>query len=233
MKKKFKILGIIPARGGSKGIPGKNIKKLNGKPLIFYTINEAKKSKFLDNIIVSTEDNKIEKVAKKYGIEVVKRPKKLSTDNSTSISVLKHTIINLEKTKKFFPDIIVMLQPTSPLRKSSDIDLAIEKFLKTDCDTIIGVTEVQHPPYWTYYIENGRLIPIIEGGEKIFRRQDSKKFYQINGAIYIISRNKILKQDSIISKNNFPYIMPPQRSIDIDNEMDFKLAELLLEEKLK
>ena len=228
MNKKLKVLGIIPARGGSKGIPGKNIKKLHGKPLIFYTINEVKKSKFLDFVVVSTEDKKIEKITQKYGVVVVKRPKKLSTDSSTSISVLKHAIINLKKTKKFIPDIIVVLQPTSPLRNAADIDGAIKKFLHLKCDSVISMTKVSSLPYWIYELRGNIAKNIIKKPKKIHRRQDSQKFYQINGAVYVTSKNMIMNHNTIFGKKISAYIMPQERSVDLDTMIDFKLAEILM-----
>lgn len=228
MKKKLKVLGIIPARGGSKAIPGKNIKKLHGKPLIFYTINEAKKSKFLDFVVVSTEDKKIEKVTQKYGVVVVKRPKKLSADSSTSISVLKHAIINLKKTKKFIPDIIVVLQPTSPLRNAADIDGAIKKFLHLKCDSVISMTKVSSLPYWIYKLRGNIAKNIIKKPKKVYRRQDSQKFYQVNGAVYVTSKNMIINHNTIFGKKISAYIMPQERSVDLDTMIDFKLAEILM-----
>lgn len=222
------ILAIIPARGNSKGIPRKNIKNLNGKPLIFYTIREAKKSKFLSRIVVSTDDEKIANVSRHYGVVVVKRPKKLSTDSSTSISVLKHAIINLKKTKKFIPDIIVVLQPTSPLRNAADIDGAIKKFLHLKCDSVISMTKVSSLPYWIYELRGNMAKNIIKKPKKVHRRQDGQKFYQINGAVYVTSKNMIMNHNTIFGKKISAYIMPQERSVDLDTMIDFKLAEILM-----
>jgi len=222
------ILAIIPARGDSKGIPRKNIKNLNGKPLIFYTIREAKKSKFLSRIVVSTDDEKIANVSRHYGVVVVKRPKKLSTDSSTSISVLKHAIINLKKTKKFIPDIIVVLQPTSPLRNAADIDGAIKKFLHLKCDSVISMTKVSSLPYWIYELRGNMAKNIIKKPKKVHRRQDGQKFYQINGAVYVTSKNMIMNHNTIFGKKISAYIMPQERSVDLDTMIDFKLAEILM-----
>jgi len=228
----MEILAIIPARGGSKGLPRKNIRLLDGKPLIYYTINEAKKSKHITHLVVSTDDEEIAKKLQDYEIDVIKRPSKLAQDDTPTSHVVRHVIKFLEESTKNNFEIIIVLQPTSPLRNSRDIDLAIEKFLKTNCETIVAVTEIQHPPYWMYTIQNDRLIPIMERGEEVYRRQDSQKFYQINGAIYIISKEKILKQNTLLSDSIRPFVMPPERSLDIDNELDFKLAELLIKEKV-
>lgn len=231
--KKSKILAIVPARGGSKGLPKKNIKSLVGKPLIYYTLNEAKKSQYLTKIVVSTEDNSISNISKKYGIQVIKRPLSLSKDNSKSIDVVKHVILFLEKNEKFIPDVIILLQPTSPLRLSSDIDKAIKKFLSNDCDTVVSMTETHFPPFGIYSLKNKNVKPILKNPKNIFRRQDSKNFYQINGAIYISTKNFIMKKNSMLGKKILPYIMPIERSIDIDSKIDFLMAKFFLRNKSK
>ena len=224
-------MGIIPARGGSKGIPRKNIKLLAGKPLIHYTITEAKKSKYLSYIVVSTEDVEITNLVEKYGVDVVKRPDELSTDDTPTAHVVQHVIKYLqEKENKNF-NIIVVLQPTSPLRLVSDIDDAIEMFMKKKCDSVVSVSQVQHPPHWMYTIERDILVPIIKG-KNILRRQDALKIYQLNGAVFVTSKEHLLKNNLIFSGEIKPYIMPIERSIDIDSPLDLKLAELIISHKL-
>ena len=226
--KKLTILGIIPARKGSKGIHRKNIKKLCGKPLIEHTIIEAKKSKYLSDIIVSTDDLTISKISKKYSVNVFSRPKKLSNDSSTTTSVLLHVLDELKKTN-FVPDIIVLLQLTSPLRNSVDIDNAIKKFLNDSCDSVVSVTKSEHSPYWIYKTtKTDHIIPILKNSAKITRRQDSPIFYRLNGAIYVTKTTSFLKNNSMFGKKILPYVMPYERSIDIDNLIDFKIAEFLL-----
>ena len=226
------ILAIIPAREGSKGIPKKNIKKLVNKPLIAYTISEAKKSKFLSKIIVSTDSKKIEKIAKKLGSETMIRPKKLAQDNSSTLHVIQHVIKNLKSLDNFDTDIVITLQPTSPLRTAADIDSAIKLFLKSKCDSVIGMTEVTHPPEFMYRIINKKIKPLIKTKIKSKRRQDMPKTYQINGAIYICNRNLIMKKHTMFGKNIVPYLMPSERSIDIDTMFDFDLAKTILKNKL-
>ena len=231
MEKKLNILGIIPARGDSKGIPRKNIKLLAGKPLIHYTITEAKKSKYLSYIVVSTEDVEITNLVEKYGVDVVKRPDELSTDDTPTAHVVQHVIKHLqEKENKNF-NIIVVLQPTSPLRLVSDIDGAIEIFMKKKCDSVVSVSQVQHPPHLMYTIERDILVPVIKG-KRILRRQDAPKIYQLNGAVFITSKEYLLKNNLIFSGEIKPYIMPIERSIDIDSPLDLKLAELIISHKL-
>ena len=201
MKKISKIIAIIPARGGSKGIPKKNIKNLAGKPLISYTISEVKKSKFISKVIVSTDNKQIEKIAKNLGSETIIRAKKLAQDNSSSLSVVQHVIKNLELSNNFDTDIIVLLQPTSPLRTVTDIDSAIKLFLKSKCDSVIGMSEVTHPPECMYRMTNNKIEPLIKTKIKSKRRQDMPKTYQINGSIYICNRDLIMKKHTMFGKN--------------------------------
>lgn len=230
-KVELDILALIPARGGSKTVPRKNIKLLNGKPLIYYTIREAKKSKYLSHIIVSTEDKEIAKIAREYGAEVIPRPLELAKDDTPSLPVYQQVIRHLEEAENFHPGIIVILQPTSPLRLVQDIDRAIEKFLQTNCDSVVSVCEAECPPYWMYTLEKDKLKSVIEGGDKIIRRQDAPKVYRLNGAVYVTHRDIIMKDNRVLGSDTRAYIMPLERSVDIDTELDFKFAELLMKER--
>lgn len=233
MNKTLSVLGIIPARAGSKCIPQKNIKKLNGKPLIYYTIKSAQKSKYINRIIVSTEDSKIAKISEQLGVEVIKRPKNLARDDSKSISVCKHIIDFLETHENYFPDLIVFLQPTSPFRTSKDIDMAYKKFIKLKRSSLVSLRPVTHLPYWIYILnKNHTLKNIIKTPVHVHRRQEGNHFFEINGAIYINTRKNIFKNNSLIGKDVVGYIMPIIRSLDIDSILDFKLAELILKNNL-
>jgi len=225
------ILAIIPARGGSKGTPRKNVRLLCGKPLIAYTIEAALSSKLIDRVVVSTEDEEIAKVSKKYGAEVLERPEELAQDDTPSLPVYQHAIRYLEEVKDYHPEIIVVLQPTSPLRIVEDIDRAIEEFLEAKYDSIASVCEVEHPPQWMYTLAGNRLKPVIKDAEKVVRRQDAPKVYRLNGAVYVTSRDIIMKENRVLGRDTKAYIMPLERSIDIDTELDFKLAELLMRER--
>ncbi len=232
MNKKPAIIAIIPARGGSKSLPGKNIRLLNGKPLIYYTIAEARKSKYLQRIIVSTEDSQIAEIARKYGAEVIDRPVALAQDDTPSRPVYQHVIRYLEETEGFHPEIAVSLQPTSPCRLAEDIDGAIELFLKSDCDSVVGVCETEHPPFWTFTLEAGRLNPVIKGWEKLYQRQLAPRTYRLNGAVYVIHRDVIMEhKKGVMGSNIRPFIMPLEKSIDIDSELDLKIAGLLIKER--
>lgn len=229
MKNKRSIIAIIPARGGSKGIPYKNIKLLNGKPLIYYTINEAQKSKYIQRLFVSTEDDTIAEVAKRYGAEVITRPIELAQDDTPSLPVYQQVIKHLEKTGIIYPDIVVVLQPTSPLRIVTDIDSAIDMFLKSKCDSVVSVCKVEYPIEWMYRLQNDRPEPLLESLNRTIRKNDAIKVYRLNGAVYVATRDTIMNQNTVMGKDTRVYIMPLQRSVDIDTEFDFKLAEELFE----
>ena len=230
MGKKPNIIAIIPARGGSKSVPRKNIRLLNRKPLIYYTIKEGQRSRYIHRLFVSTEDGEIAEIAKGCGAEVVPRPVELAQDDTPSLPVCQQVIEHLEEARTFYPDVIVILQPTSALRTVEDIDDAIEKFLKIDCDSVVSVCEVEHPPEWMYTLEGDKLKLLIKGGSRVTRRQDTTKTYRLNGAVYVTSRDIMMKQNRIMGDDTRAYIMPPERSIDIDTELDFKLAEVLMKE---
>lgn len=225
--KRMEIIALIPARGGSKKLPRKNIKLLTGKPLIAYSIGSALKSKYIDRVVVSTEDEEIAEVSKRYGAEVVERPKELAKDESPTIGAIFHALEVL-KEQSYNPDIIILLQPTSPLRNAEDIDSATELFLNADCESVVSVCEVEHPPYWGFGIEEGYLKSLFGDEYLRRRRQDLERVYMPNGAMYISTPQMLYKYESFFCNHVIPYIMPTRRSIDIDNEIDFMLAELLI-----
>ena len=224
-----KILAIILARGGSKRIVNKNIKELNGKPLIAYTIEEAQKSKYLDRLILSTDDEEIIRVAKQFGAEIAfLRPKELATDTTTSEDAMVHAINWLSNNEGYNSDYVMLLQPTSPLRKAEDIDNAFEKLIKEKGDSIISLCKVDKHPYGMMKIENGKAIPYISNRKKYNRKQDLPNLYYINGAIYITKTNLFLKTKLLLAGKLIPYIMPKERSIDIDDIFDWRIAELFI-----
>ena len=223
---KNRIIAIIPARGGSKKILRKNIKLLCGKPLIAYTIITAKQSKYSDNFYVSTENEEIAEISRKYGAEVIERPKELAKDETPTIDVIFH-VLEILKMKNYTPDIVVLLQPTSPLRRAEDVDNAIKLFLNSDCGSVVSVCEVEHPPYWSFKIEEGYLKSLFDRRYLRMRRQDLEKVYIPNGAIFVSTPQTLYKYKSFYCNHIIPYIMPIERSVDIDNELDFMLAELL------
>jgi CMP-N-acetylneuraminic acid synthetase len=234
---KKKILAITLARGGSKGIKLKNIKKLNSKPLIFYTIVEAKKSKLITDYIVSTDSKKISKIAKKFGAQIpFLRPKKLSTDKASSADALIHATLHMEKIKNIKYDYIIELMCTNPLKKSEDIDQIIKKIIKFKSDTVIAVNRVydQHPTR-IKKIKNDKIIDFCVKEKPESRRQDLRpKAYIRSGSIYAISRDYLInKKKRYGSKNSRPYILPDERAINIDTKYDFYVAEQIIKNAKK
>jgi len=231
MLNNYKVLALIPARGGSKGLPGKNIKPLLGKPLIAWTIEQAKDSKYIDRVIVSTEDEEIAKVARKYGAEVpFMRPEELATDDAKGIDVALHAIHFFEK-KYGRNFILVYLQPTSPLRTTDDIDTALEELLNnTQAKAIVSVCECEHHPLWTNVLPDDKCMKnfILDEAIRNRNRQDLPKYYRINGAIYLAYPEYVKMNKSFLEVNTYAYIMTQEKSVDIDNIVDFKLAEQLL-----
>lgn len=226
-----KILAIIPARGGSKGVPRKNIRPLNGVPLIGYTLNEANKSRYLDRIVVSTDDLEIAKVAEDFSAEVpYLRPEELSTDSSSTVDCVIHMIEFLKNNEEYIPDYICLLQCTSPFRTYRDIDCAIEKVIDSQFDGIISVCEVEENPYWTNVFRDEKLTYFLEEGRNITRRQDLPQIYTYNGAIYIIRTNVFINKGAFETDNITGYIMPKERSLDVDTMTDFKIAEILMKD---
>lgn len=226
------MIAIIPARGGSKGLPGKNVKLLSGKPLIAYTIEAALASKLISRVIVSTEDPHIAEIAIKYGAEVpFLRPKHLADDNSIAVDTYLYTIHRICKDKNSLVKSIIVLQPTSPLRTSNDIDNAIELFKANNADSVISYTKEQHPISWHKYIDsNQRIISISH--EKLHNRQDLQETYYPNGAIFIF-KYEMLVSRKYYSENSYAYIMSRSRSIDIDYIDDFEYAEFLISKNMK
>ena len=224
MIEKNKIVALIPARGGSKGIKNKNIIDLCGKPLISYTIQAALESKYIDKVIVSTDSQEIADVAIKYGAEVpFLRPGELASDTSKTIDAVMHAVGELEKRKEQY-DILILLQATQPLRTADDIDRAIELFIKNKGQSLVSVSPVEDNPILIRTIDNlGRMNSILPM-KSTCRRQDMPLYYRVNGCIYI---NLISELDlnTSFNDNKIPYIMPKERSVDIDEIKDLLIAQ--------
>lgn len=230
MINKKKVLAIIPARGGSKSLPGKNIKMIAGKALIAWTIDEAKKSKYIDKTIVSTDSSKIAEIAKKFGAEVpFIRPAELATDTAKSTDVIKHAV---EFFKKEF-EIVILLQPTSPLRNSEDIDNAFGYFEQKNAKAVVSVSELEHPIQWVGKLQKDKnMANFTSEIYKNKNRQELEKYYRYNGAIYISEIGYFLDKNGFIGKDTFAFIMKRENSFDVDTYLDFKIAEYLLKERL-
>lgn len=219
------FLAIIPARGGSKRLPHKNILNLAGKPLIAWSIEAGLNCKYIDKVIVSSDDNEILDVSKKYNADVIKRPIELATDSSASFDAVKHTLDNLERY-----DFVVLLQPTSPLRNAQHIEEAIELLNEKSSDAVVSVCEMDHSPQWSNTLAADlNMTNFIPESILNKRSQDLETYYRLNGAVYICKTDKLLKnKDFLIKDNIFAYQMPRKNSIDIDEKIDFSIAEIML-----
>lgn len=232
MYKDKKILAIIPARGGSKGIPNKNIMDICGKPLIAYTIEAGKKSKYIDEIIVSTDSDVIKTVAEQYGAKVpFLRPVRLSNDSAKSIDVVIH-VIEFYKNKNITFDYIILLQPTSPLRTFKHVDEAIEKLLKGNGTSLVSVCEADENPILMRSIKDEKLREVISFEGTNLRRQDLPTFYIFNGALYINSNDMLVHKKKFVDENTMPYIMDKESSADIDTMLDARLVEVVIKENM-
>ncbi len=233
------ILGLITARGGSKGIPNKNIYKLNGKPLIWYTINAAKKSKLLNRIVLNTDSDKIIKIGRQHKVEIpFVRPSRLADDKTPSIDVILNHIDWIKKNENHIPDAILLLQPTSPLRTEKHIDQAIKIFAENNPNTLVSVTSVPHNynPYNIMEMKDGTLVNYQrkETTFNKYRRQELPKFYARNGpAILLMNCRFLMETGSIYGDNCMGYEMSPEDSVDIDTFTDLEIAERLLRKQDK
>ncbi len=231
------ILAIIPARGGSKGVPRKNIREVAGKPLIVWTIETASACHDLfHRVIVSTDDAEIAKVAREAGVDVpFLRPAELAGDRVPMVPVLQHAVAHVEAEDTMRLDWVCLLQPTDPLREPQDIEQAVALARAGGCDSVISVVQVfaVHPMLMKR-IENDRLLPWCAEEKEGTRRQDyTPPAYMRNGVIYLAKRDVLMERNSIWGDVIRPYVMPAERSVSIDSELDMKLAELLLAERSK
>jgi CMP-N,N'-diacetyllegionaminic acid synthase len=222
----MKVLGIIPARGGSKGIPGKNIKVINGKPLIAYSIESAVKSKLITRTIVSTDNENIAEVAKEYGAEVpFVRPSEFATDKALTIEVIKHALNFFEKLGEDF-DVVVLLQPTCPLRAVEDIDKAIKLISSSGCDSVVSLVNVgANHPARMYSLIGDKPKSVMDETTTMMPRQDLPPIYIRSGDIYAAKVNKLLKENSIMCGDIRAIIIAEDRTINIDTTEDLFLAE--------
>jgi len=235
MEQRKKVLAVIPARGGSKGVPRKNIRLLCGRPLITYTIEQALATRDLfHRIIVSTDDEEIASVARACGAEVpFLRPAHLARDESPVIPMLQHAVNFVEAKDSVLMDWVCLLQPTEPFRLTTDVEQCLEMGFAGGSDSVISVVRVfATHPILMKKIENDRLLPFFVDEREGTRRQDYEPpAYMRNGAIYLTRRDVLMNQGSIWGRTIRPYVMPLERSVSIDSEIDFKLAEILMSEQ--
>lgn len=225
------VLGLIPARGGSKGFPGKNIKELCGKPLVSWPIDTAKKSKYIDRVIVSTDSEKIAKVAESFGVEVpFKRPTEFATDTSSTFSVIEHLFHFLGAENETY-DYLVLLEPTSPLTTFSDVDKALEMLVKNRglADSIVSVSKIEatHPVFDVRINNKGLIEPYVGNGFNTFRRQEIDTLYYFEGSLYISDVSILIKEKSFYHNRTLPYIVPRWKAFEIDEPMDLICVEAI------
>jgi len=227
------MIAIIPARGGSKGLPGKNVKLLGGRPLICHSISAALKAKTISRVIVSTDDDEIANVARECGAEVpFMRPKKLATDNSMVMDAYLYTIDRLANESKELIETFVALLPTTPLRSSEDIDSAVVIFLERDADSVLSVSEAAVPIEWYKKIgKDGLLSNYLPEVDAVNNRQDHIEAHIPNGAIYVFQTELLRKKRQYYLDKTYAYVMPRSRSADIDELLDFEWAEFLMYRK--
>jgi len=222
----MKVLALIPARGGSKGIPRKNVRSIAGKPLIAWTIEAALRSSMLKEVVVSTDDLEIAEVAQQWGARTpFMRPPELALDNTPGIDPVLHA---LDMLSGF--DAVLLLQPTSPLRSTEDIDNCIALAERTNAQCVVSVCEPAQHPYWTYRLDGvGHLQP-LQDLPFVSRRQELPPVYAANGALYFARTTWLQEKRTFITPETMGFVMPSDRSVDLDTAMDWKLAELLMKE---
>lgn len=226
----LRVLGVITARGGSKGVPRKNIRDLGGKPLIAWTIEAAKASQRLTRTVVSTDDEEIIRVAKEWGGDVpFLRPAELATDTAKSIPVIQHALTWLKENEGQDYDAVLILQPTSPFRTTEDIENAIRLLEETGADSVMGMKEVIDGSLAKLKIldEQGRILPALEDeGKSSAQRTEGKKLYRRNCAIYL-TRVPFIMQGDLFGQDSRAYLMPEERSLDINTPLDYAFAQFL------
>lgn len=224
-----RVLAIVPARGGSKGVPRKNVRLAGGRPLIAWTIAAAEAAATVDRVILSSDDRDIIAAAQAAGCEVpFVRPPALATDTASMLEVVHHAIENCGGDFGW----IVLLQPTSPLRTAADIDATLKACQEAGAPACVTVTPADTKPHWMFYREGtGHMRPVMESAAAAFRRQDLPQVYALNGAVYAARRTWLEKRTSFLSPETICHVMPRERSIDIDTETDFVILQALLSER--
>lgn len=230
-----RVLGLVPARGGSKGIPGKNLRELAGKPLLAYAADCALSSGVLDRVILSTDSEEIADAGRSYGLEVpFMRPSELATDSAAMLPVVQHAVSSLEA-DGWKPDAIMLIQPTAPLRRPEHLISAVRLFLENECDSVVSVTAVPGHlhPYWTMVIEDGELREFHRGGLMVTRRQELPPVYARNGALYLFRRDLVMIHNTIYGARCLPLVMLEEESVNLDSMDDWELAQIRIEARMR
>ncbi len=229
-----RVLGLITARGGSKGLPGKNIKLLCGKPLIAWTIDTALRSQIINDVIVSTDCKNIASIAVQCGAEVpFIRPAEYATDEATSFDAIEHAVSWLSECNRHY-DYLVLLEPTSPLRDADDVDSAIREMISKNASSIVSICEttVTHPVFMYYKEESlGKLIPFVKNNSRSLRRQDVDLLYHLEGSIYASKVDTLLAKKGFYHEETIGFEMPKWKSPEIDDEVDFLLVEAIMKQR--
>lgn len=226
---RHRILGLVPARGGSKGLPGKHLADLGGRPVLAWTAAAALASQLLDRIILSTEDEDIAALGRKVGLDVpFSRPVELAGDDVPSAEVIRHAVDALGEVW----DYVVLLQPTSPLRATEDIDAAIRLCHECSAPACVSVSPVRQHPDWMFRIAPDRTLePVLDGGAHADRRQDLSAVFALNGAVYVASGERLSCDDPFVGVGSVAYVMPPERSVDLDTQQDLFMLRTLVENR--
>ena len=230
----MRCLAIIPARGGSKGIPRKNLAPLAGRPLISYTVQVSLECDVFDRVIVSTDDDEIARVAMEWGAQVpFMRPAELAQDDTPDMPVYMHALGWLESNDGYSPEVVVWLRPTAPLRTVHDINGATKKLIDTGADCVRSVCLVEHHPYWMKRLDGDRLVPLLDEADEAvyYQRQLLPPVYRFNGAVDVTRCKTVIEAGKLYSGDMRGYVMPAESSIDLDSEVDFALLELLMQRR--
>jgi CMP-N,N'-diacetyllegionaminic acid synthase len=224
-----RVVGVIPARGGSKGLPGKNLKRLGALSLIGHAIASAREAQQLTRFVVSTDSAAIAEEAGRHGAEPpFLRPAELASDHAGMIPVLQHAVRWLESATGERPDLVVTLQPTSPFRTGVEIDRTIARVIETGADSAQTLVEASYHPFFMKTLDGDRTIALFADGKKYVRRQDAPAVYQPSGAVYVTRYQVLMDEAQVLGHDNRGIVMPFEASVNIDTEWDFLLAELLL-----
>ncbi len=231
----MEILYLIPARGGSKGIPRKNIASVGGRPLIAWSIAAAKQSRYSGRVVVSTDCEEIAAVARAHGADIpFMRPEALARDDVPSLDSVLHALDWLRINQQYSPEYLMLLQPTSPLRTAADIAAAIELTRARNADAVVSVSPVSCHPYLTKTVDhNGHIADFVPPPQKVSRRQEMPQVFGLNGAIYLIRPKVLIERRTWYPEGTVAYVMPPERAMDIDAPWDLRLANLIVEDNLR
>jgi CMP-N,N'-diacetyllegionaminic acid synthase len=225
------ILALIPARGGSKGVPRKNLRMLNGRPLIAHSIATGLACPSISAVVVTTEDEQIAEVARACGAKVpFVRPEALASDETPMEPVIQHAVLQIEDLYKAKVDYVVLLVPTNPFRTAEQVESGLRILLESGADSVVSLVEEDYPLAWLQTVVDGKVVPKFPSSEVIHRRQDAPRVFKRNDGFFMFTRETIMERGVVQGPDTRPFMMSPLFSVDIDNEWDFQLAELLIQQ---